>query len=252
MIGIIGGSGLDKAELLKKSRTKKVKTPFGKTAAPIRIGVLNGKKIALVSRHGFKHEYSPSVVPYQANVWALKKLGVTNVLASSACGSLREKIKPGDFVVPNQLIDFTKYRYQTFKDGHGLDAHTSFGEPFSPILNRSLVQSLRELGYQHHTNKTIVTIEGPRFSSRAESWMFRKLGADIINMTTSTEAILCRELGLCYSVLAMATDYDSWKTNREPVTYEEILQIMTKNGGKALQVFLKTILRIPHTEPCHG
>ena len=250
MIGIIGGTGLEKPGALKESKTKNVKTPYGKTAAPIRIGTLNGKKVALVSRHGFKHEFSPSVVPYQANVWAIKKLGITNVLATSTCGSLREKIKPGDLVVPNQVIDFTKYRLQTYKNGKGLDAHTSFGEPFSQVLNQALLQSLKELGYRHHANKTVVTIEGPRFSSRAESLMYRKLGADIINMTTSTEAILCRELGICYSVLAIPTDYDCWKTDREPVTAEEILKVMAKNSQRILNVLLKTVPKINSEKHC--
>jgi 5'-methylthioadenosine phosphorylase len=250
MIGIIGGTGLEKPEILKKNKTQTVNTPYGKPAAPIRIGVLNGKKVALVSRHGFHHEFSPSVIPYQANIWALKELGVTNVLATSTCGSLREKIHPSDFIVPNQVIDFTKYRLQTYKDGRGLDAHTSFGDPFSESLNQALLKSLKELKYRHHSNKTVVTIEGPRFASRAESFMYRKLGADIINMTTSTEAILCRELGICYSVLAIATDYDCWKTDREPVTDQEIIQVMAKNSQRVLKVLLQTIPKINSEKHC--
>lgn len=250
MIGIIGGTGLEKPEILKESELKTFSTPHGKPAAPIRIGLLNGKKVALVSRHGFEHEFSPSIVPYRANIWALKELGVTKVLAASACGSLREEIKPGDFVVPNQLIDFTKNRPHSFKHDKGLDAHTPFGEPFSHSINQCLLQSLQELGFRHHANKTVVTIEGPRFSSRAESNMFRQWGADIINMTTATEATLAKEMDLEYGIVAMATDYDNWKTDREPVTYEEVLEIMRQNSHNALQVFLKTIPKIENQKPC--
>lgn len=250
MIGIIGGSGLEKPELLEETETKIVSTPFGAPAAPIRIGMLRGKKIALLSRHGFKHEFSPSIVPYQANIWALKELGVTRVLAASACGSLREEIAPGDFVVPAHLIDFTKRRSNTFLDNAGLNAHTPFGDPFCKAQNKLLAESLKELGFRHHSEKTVVTIEGPRFSTRAESQMFRQWGADIVNMTTATEAILAREAGLCYSVLAMATDYDSWKAEREPVTYEQVLKIMAQNADRALSAFLQTIPKINSQEKC--
>lgn len=250
MIGIIGGSGLENPDILKESELVSLETPFGKTAAPIRIGNLRGKKVALVSRHGFSHEFSPSIVPYRAHIWALKELGVRQILAASACGSLREEIAPGDFVVPGHLIDFTKRRQNTFLDNAGLQAHTAFGDPFCNPLNEWLTQSIRELGFRFHPAKTVISIEGPRFSTRAESLMFRQWGADIINMTTATEAILAREAGLCYSTLAMATDYDSWKTSQSPVTYEDVLKTMRENAHKAVQVFLQAIPRIIPVENC--
>ncbi|MBU0635757.1 S-methyl-5'-thioadenosine phosphorylase [Candidatus Micrarchaeota archaeon] len=247
MIGIIGGSGLEKPDFLKESETKKVSTPFGKTAAPIQLGKVEGIPVALVSRHGFEHEYSPSIVPYQANIWALKELGVKHVLAASACGSLREEIKPSDFVIPTQFIDFTKRRKNTFLDDKGVQAHTPFADPFCAKQNKALLESIQELGLKGYENKTVVTIEGPRFSTRAESNMFRQWGADIINMTTATEASLAKEIGLCYSVLAMATDFDCWKTDHPPVTYEAVLKIMEQNARNALKVFQHAIPKIKKT-----
>lgn len=244
MIGIIGGSGLEKPGLLQNPELVNLATPYGKTAAPLLTGKLNGIPIAIASRHGFEHEFIPTFVPYKANLWALKKLGVTAILAASACGSLREEIRPGDFVIPNQLIDFTKQRSNTSLQDHSLNAHTPFGEPFCPALNQLLSQSCQELGFTNHTNKTVITIEGPRFSTRAESQLFRQWNCDIINMTTSTEAALAREMNLCYGVLAMATDYDAWKTNQAPVTIEEVLAVMRQNADRALHVFSHTISKI--------
>ncbi|MFH0955265.1 MAG: S-methyl-5'-thioadenosine phosphorylase [Candidatus Micrarchaeota archaeon] len=244
MIGIIGGSGLEKPEFLKQSEKKEFKTPFGKTSAPITVGKIGKTEVAVLSRHGYRHEYTPSKVPYLANLWALKELGITHILAASACGSLREEIRPGDFVVPSQVIDFSKHRPHSFNHEKGINCHTPFGEPFSKKLNRLLEESLAEKKFRFHSDKTVVTIEGPRFSSRAESNMFRNWECDIINMTTATEATLAKELEIEYSVLATATDYDSWKTDCTPVTYKEVLEIMKQNAGKAIDVFLQTIPKI--------
>jgi len=247
MIGIIGGSGLENPEILKNAREIKLKTPFGKHS-PITVGEISGKKIALLSRHGKKHELSPSNVNYRANIWALRKLGCKHVLASSACGSLREEIKPGDFVLPNQFIDRTFKRQNTFFDKEGKVVHLPMAEPFCPKLRKLIFDEAKKLGYKIHLDKTVITIEGPRFSTKAESKLFRSWNADVINMTTIPEAVLAREAGLCYQVIAMSTDYDCFLEDKPAVTIAEVLKVMKENSDKVKELFLAIIPKIKHED----
>jgi 5'-methylthioadenosine phosphorylase len=241
-IGIIGGSGLDDPGLMKNVREKKVKTPYGFPSSPLTIGKINGRDTVILARHGRNHSIYPTGVNYRANINALKREGCTHILATTAVGSLREKIKPGDLVFVDQFIDFTKHRPLTFHDEKVI--HTPMSEPFCKNLRSLLIGSARELKLKHHKAGTVVTIEGPRFSTRAESHMFRKLGADVINMSTVPEVILAREAGICYQTIAMSTDYDCWKEGEVPVTWEMILSIMNTNAGNVKKLLLKTIEKI--------
>jgi 5'-methylthioadenosine phosphorylase len=206
-IGIIGGSGIDDPKILKKARERNPKTPYGWPSSKLVTGQIDGVDVIVLARHGKNHSIMPTKVPFRANLWALKKIGVTHILATTACGSLREKIRPREFVFIDQFIDFTKHRNLTFHQDKVV--HTAMAEPFCPCLRKLLARTAEDLGILYHKKGTIITIEGPRFSTRAESHMFRGLGADIINMSTVPEVILARELGICYASIAMATDYDS-------------------------------------------
>jgi len=241
-VGIIGGSGMDDPKLMKNKREKKVKTPYGNPSSSLTVGNINGVDTVILARHGKKHSIYPTGVNYRANIHALKKEGCTHILATTAVGSLRAKIKPGDFVFIDQFIDFTKHRPLTFHDKKVI--HTPMSKPFCEGLRALLVSSAKELKLRHHKKGTIVTIEGPRFSTVAESHMFRLLGADVINMSTVPEVILAREVGLCYQSIAMSTDYDCWKEGEEPVTWEMILSIMNKNSENVKKILLKTISKL--------
>jgi 5'-methylthioadenosine phosphorylase len=245
-IGIIGGSGMDDPRLMKDIREKKVKTPYGSPSSPLTVGKIKGIDTVILARHGKNHSIYPTGVNFRANIHALKKEGCTHILATTAVGSLREKIRPGDLVFVDQFIDFTKHRPLTFHDEKVI--HTSMAEPFCKNLRSLLISSARKLKLRHHTKGTVVTIEGPRFSTRSESYMFRKLGADVINMSTVPEVILAREAGICYQTIAMSTDYDCWKEGEEPVTWEMILSIMSKNAENVKKLLLKTISKITNTE----
>jgi 5'-methylthioadenosine phosphorylase len=241
-IGIVGGSGMDDPRLMKDIREKTMKTPYGKPSSPLTIGKIDGVDTVILARHGKGHSIYPTGVNYRANLYALKKEGCTHVLATTAVGSLREKIKPGDLVFVDQFIDFTKHRPLTFHDEKVI--HTPMSEPFCSQLRSLLIDSARELKLRHHKKGTVVTIEGPRFSTKAESLMFRRFGADVINMSTVPEVILARELGLCYQTIAMSTDYDCWKEGEEPVTWEMILTIMKRNAENVKKLLLKTVAKI--------
>jgi len=241
-IGIIGGSGMDDPKLMRDKRERKVTTPYGSPTSPLTIGLIDGVETVILARHGKKHTIYPTGVNYRANVYALKKAGCTHILATTAVGSLREKIRPGDFVFLDQFIDFTKHRPLTFHVKKVV--HTPMSEPFCGGLRSALYSSAKELGLRSHPRGTIVTIEGPRFSTVAESHMFRKLGADVINMSTVPEIILAREAGICYQSIAMSTDYDCWKKDEEPVTWEMILSIMNKNADNVKKLLLRTISRM--------
>jgi 5'-methylthioadenosine phosphorylase len=245
-IGIIGGSGMDDPRLMKDIREKKVKTPYGSPSSPLTVGKIKGIDTVILARHGKNHSIYPTGVNFRANIHALKKEGCTHILATTAVGSLREKIRPGDLVFVDQFIDFTKHRPLTFHDEKVI--HTSMAEPFCKNLRSLLISSARKLKLRHHTKGTVVTIEGPRFSTISESYMFRKLGADVINMSTVPEVILAREAGICYQTIAMSTDYDCWKEGEEPVTWEMILSIMSKNAENVKKLLLKTISKITNTE----
>lgn len=247
-IGIIGGSGLDDPKLLSEQEEKDIETPYGKPSSKITCGKISGVDVCIIARHGKKHEIPPSLVNYRANIWALKHLGCTHILATSAVGSLREEIKPGNLVFPNQFIDFTKQRKSTFFDESGEFTHTPMSEPYDSKLREILCSICDELCFSYNKNKTIVTIEGPRFSTRAESHMFREWGADIINMSSCPEVILANEIGIPYQTIAMSTDYDCWKDNEEPVTFDMVMKRMHENSDKVKQLLLIAIPRIANND----
>jgi len=242
-IGIIGGSGMDDPRLLKDKKEKKVKTPYGSPSSLLTTGKINSVDVVILARHGRGHSIYPTGVNYRANVYSLKQEGCSHILATTAVGSLREKIKPGDLVFVDQFIDFTKQRSLTFHTKKQV-IHTPMAEPFCKDLRSLLVKAAKELKLRHHAKGTVVTIEGPRFSTKAESHMFRMMKADVINMSTVPEVILARELGLCYQSIAMSTDYDCWKEGEEPVTWEMILATMHKNSENVKQLLLTTIAKI--------
>jgi len=245
-IGIIGGSGLDNPDILKDSKDVKVDTPYGSPSSPLKIGKIENVDVILLARHGRDHTIPPSQVNFRANIWALKNSGATHIIATTACGSLREEIRRGDFVILDQFIDFTKQRKSTFyeKFEPGNPVHTPMSEPFSPYLREKLIEAAEELGFRYHSRGTVITIEGPRFSTKAESHMFRKWGADVINMSIATEAVLANEAGIPYGVVAMSTDYDCWKEDESPVTWEEVLKVFNENSEKAIKLLVKTIPKI--------
>ena len=246
-IGIIGGSGMDDPRLLKDKKEKKVKTPYGSPSSLLTTGKINSVDVVILARHGRGHSIYPTGVNYRANVYSLKQEGCSHILATTAVGSLREKIKPGDLVFVDQFIDFTKQRSLTFHTKKQV-IHTPMAEPFCKDLRSLLVKAAKELKLRHHAKGTVVTIEGPRFSTKAESHMFRMMKADVINMSTVPEVILARELGLCYQSIAMSTDYDCWKEGEEPVTWEMILATMHKNSENVKRLLLKTISKIINTD----
>ena len=244
-IAIIGGSGLDNPDILKNAVEKNIETTYGPASSTFLTGQIQGVEVVVLARHGRGHIIPPTQVPFRANIWALKEIGCTHILATTACGSLKEEIKPGDFVFLDQFIDFTKQRNMTFFESFKEKiVHTSMAEPFCPQLRGALIASAKELNIPHHQAGTAITIEGPRFSTRAESRFFKSLGADVINMSTLPEVILARELGMCYASIAMATDYDAWKINEAAVTWEMILNVMKDNAANVIKLLLKAIPKI--------
>ncbi|MBU1136907.1 S-methyl-5'-thioadenosine phosphorylase [Patescibacteria group bacterium] len=241
-IGIIGGSGLDDPQIIKGAKEIKIETPFGRPASNLITGQISGREVVILARHGKDHSIMPTRVPYQANIWALKEIGCSHILATTACGSLKEQIKPKDLVFPDQFIDFTKHRNLTFYEDKVV--HTSMADPFCPELRRLLIKTAKGLGFSHHAKGTMITIEGPRFSTRAESRLFKKFGADVINMSTVPEVILANEVGLRYATIAMATDYDAWKKGEKAVTWELILDRMKANAANVKKLLLETIPKI--------
>ncbi len=241
-IGIISGSGLDDPSLFDISQDISMTTPYGEPSSTLREGSIGGVPVVLMARHGRQHTIPPTQVNYRANMWALKEAGCTHVLASTAVGSLREEIERGDLVIPDQFIDFTRSRHLSYFDAFepGSPVHTAMADPFDASLRAALSLGLKELGYRFHDGGTVVTIEGPRFSTRAESRMFRSWGADIINMSIATEAIMANELGIPYAAVAMSTDYDSWKQD-DTVTWEAILEVAHANAEKVLELFRHVI-----------
>ncbi len=250
-IGIIGGSGLDDPKLLKNARESAVRTPYGSPSSKLTAGKINGTDVVILARHGKDHSIYPTGVNYRANIYALKKAGCTHILATTAVGSLRQEIKPGHLVFVDQFIDHTKHRPLTFHDEKVI--HTPMSEPFCANLRRILAKSAAGLKLRHHKTGTVITIEGPRFSTKAESHMFRAWGADVINMSTVPEVILAREAGICYQSIAMSTDYDCWKEGEEPVTWEMIVAIMNRNAENVKKLLLAAIGQINYTScACNG
>ena len=242
-IGIIGGSGLDDPEILEDVREVRVETPYGSPTSSLSCGSIEGVDVVILARHGKDHGIYPTGVNFRANVHALKEQGCTHVLASTAVGSLREEIAPGHLVFPDQFIDHTRKREVTFFHESEV-VHTPMAEPFCQNLISLLGECADELDLTSHSNRTVVTIEGPRFSTRAESRMFRSWGADVINMSTVPEAPLAREKGLHYAAIAMSTDYDCWHEDEESVTWEMIQETMSKNADAVIRLFLRVIPRV--------
>jgi len=242
-IGIIGGSGLYDPEILREVREIKIYTPYGEPSDKIVVGSLFGKKVAFLPRHGRGHRIPPHKINYRANIWALKSLGVNWIISVSAVGSLREEYKPGDLVIPDQFIDMTKKREYTFFES-GVVAHVSMAEPFCEHLRKILIEAGREVNYRLHDRGTYLCIEGPRFSTKAESRVWKEVfKADIIGMTLVPEVNLSCEAQICYATLALITDYDVWA--ERPVTAEEVTRTMKENIEKAKSILYKVIERIP-------
>ncbi len=239
-LGVIGGTGIYQMEGVTIQEKMEVTTPYGEPSSPIFIAEVAGKTIAFLARHGIGHQIPPSEINNRANIFALKKVGVKNVIAISACGSLREDYAPGDIVIPDQIVDFTKNRERTFFKT-GLVAHVSTADPFCPHLSQLLYESVVETGTKVHKVGALVTIEGPRFSTKAESNLFRSWGMSIIGMTTSPEVFLAREAEMCYAAFAHVTDYDVWHVHEESVTVEMILKVLKKNGQVANDSILNLV-----------
>jgi len=247
-IGIIGGSGIDDNLHLTQVNRIKVHTPYGAPSDLIISGKLHGREILALARHGANHRIMPSLVNYRANIWALKEMGVTHILATTACGSLREAIAPGHLVFIDQFIDRTTRRMQTFYEGQQI-CHIPMSEPFCPTLRAIFSKIAAESGIAHHNRGTMVTIEGPRFSTQAESRMFRMWGGDVINMSTVPEVVLAREAGICYAAIAMSTDYDCWHESKEAVTIDMIMKTMARNVEQVSRILPLAIAEITDA-PC--
>ena len=246
-IGIIGGTGVYDPSIFQGIKEVKIFTPYGSPSHHISVGQYDGKRIAFVPRHGRDHSIPPHKINYRANIYALEQLGVKRIISVSSVGSLRENLKPGEFVFPDQFIDRTKSRADTFYDGAQV-AHVSSADPFCPEIRKLLSQSAVKNSVSSHDAATYVCIEGPRFSSRAESKLFRQWDADIIGMTLYPEVILAREAELCYSCLAMVTDYDVWAD--KPVTAEEVTKVMKKNVENSKKLILDVITAMPKERKC--
>ena len=244
-IGIIGGTGIYNAELLDNSKSIKIFTPYGSTSDLITIGEYEGRSVAFIPRHGKGHTLPPHKVNSRANIWALHSLGVTRIIAPSAVGSLRDSYKPGDIVLPDQFLDITKQRDYTFYD-EGQVCHVSCADPFCNELRDIFVKVGKKLDYDVHERSTYICIEGPRFSTKAESKYFKDiLQGDIIGMTLIPECVLAREMEICYVSIATVTDYDVWYEN--PVSSKEILEVLTKNANKIKELLAKFIPSIPES-----
>jgi 5'-methylthioadenosine phosphorylase len=249
VLAIIGGSGLYDFPALQNVERIELETPFGKPSAPILQGTLEGKKVAFLARHGIGHIYNPSEVNYRANIYALKSLGVEQIISISACGSLREDFAPGQIVVPSQLFDYTHLRKRSFFED-GLVVHVSVADPFCPTLSTQLHQTLTSVGATAHQGGAMITIEGPRFSTKIESNTFRSWGLSLIGMTTSPEAFLAREAEICYAVMAHVTDYDVWHMSEESVNVDLVVKTLHKNTELAQQTIIKLISSLGEHKDC--
>lgn len=243
---VIGGSGLYSMPGLANTREWEIETPFGKPSAPVVTGTLEGQRIAFLARHGIGHHIMPSEVNYRANIFALKSLGVDRIVSVSACGSLREDLAPGDVVVPDQVFDHTSLRARTFF-GDGLVGHISVADPFCPDLSRRVTQAAQGSGATLHEGGTLITIEGPRFSTKSESHLFRTWGMSIIGMTACPEIFLAREAEICYATMAHVTDYDVWHVTEAPVTADMVIATLNRNTQLA-QDAIRLLARDIHME----
>jgi 5'-methylthioadenosine phosphorylase len=249
LIGIIGGSGFYQMPGFTDARPVEIDTPFGKPSDPPLVGKLGGREVAFIARHGKGHRYSPTNMPVRANIFALKTLGVTHLISVSAVGSMREEIEPLHMVVPNQLFDRTHLRPRTFFDD-GPVVHVSFADPYCPDLRESLTEAADSVGAVVHRGGTYICIEGPQFSTRAESEIFRSWGVSVIGMTALPEARLAREAEMCYATLAMATDYDVWHPQHDDVTVEVVVRTLNANVQRAKDAVAALIPAIAGTRTC--
>ncbi len=249
-IAIIGGSGLYNMSDLQEPKEYVLETPFGIPSAPIVIGSMEGHRVAFLARHGLGHHLTPTEVPYRANIYALKSLGVDRILSISACGSLREEYAPGHIVIPDQLYDSTRNRPSSFF-GEGLVGHISVADPFCEDLSSQLEKAVKATGAQVHRGGAFITIEGPRFSTRAESNVYRAWGMSLIGMTTSPEAFLAREAEICYAVMAHVTDYDVWRVSEAPVTVDMVIQTLNNNTQLVEEAVRKLVANLNSTRSCN-
>lgn len=249
ILAVIGGSGLYNMPGLQDVRTVEVDTPFGKPSSPITFGSLKGKPIAFLARHGIGHFITPGEVNYRANIYALKSLGVNKVVSISACGSLRADYAPGHIVIPDQVFDFTHQRERTFF-GDGVVAHISVADPFCAELSEMVHQAVLAQSAIAHRGGTVITIEGPRFSTKAESNAYRTWGMSIIGMTASPEVFLAREAEMCYTTMAHVTDYDVWHVSEEPVTVERVIRVLHHNTEIAQQAIQTLVEQLPVDHVC--
>lgn len=250
-IGVIGGSGLYEMEGLIDVRPVTVETPFGAPSDDFMTGSLDGVRMIFLPRHGRGHRLLPSEINYRANIWGMKKLGVERIISVSAVGSLKEAIEPGHIVIPDQYIDRTRgYRRDTFF-GEGIVAHVGFADPVCHCLSETLYQAAQQAGATTHKGGTYICMEGPAFSTRAESYLYRSMGGDVIGMTNLTEAKLAREAEICYGVIALSTDYDCWHDTHEDVTVDAILEIVHKNVTLAKAIIRQAGRILPDQRRCH-
>lgn len=248
-LAILGGSGLYDMTGLTDTTENDLETPFGKPSAPIIIGTLEGKRIAFLARHGIGHHIMPTDIPYRANIYALKALGVERIISINACGSLRDDYAPGSIVIPDQIFDNTRGRARTFF-GEGLVAHIGTADPFCPELSAVLKTAATGTGATVHNGGAFIVIEGPSFSTKAESNVFRSWGMSIIGMTAAPEAFLAREAEMCYAVMAHVTDYDVWHVSEEPVTVEMVIQTLQKNTEAAQAAISRLAASLPEELSC--
>lgn len=246
-IGIFGGTGIYDSGILEDAKEISIDTPYGKPSDSITVGIFKGRKIAFLPRHGKKHAIPPHMINYKANIWAFKELGITRIIAPSAVGSLKEEIEPGHFALPTQFLDFTKSREGSFSE-NGRVIHISVADPFCPELQTSILKVVKEQNFHIHKDCTYVCIEGPRFSTKAESKFYRSTGAGIIGMTLVPECQLAREAQMCYASISTVTDYDVWA--EKPVTAKEVLETLSKNVERTKRVLTDLINQIPKTRSC--
>jgi len=248
-LAILGGSGLYSMTGLTDTTEYDLETPFGKTSAPIVVGTLDGKRVAFLARHGIGHHIMPTEVPYRANIYALKAIGAERIVGINACGSLREDYAPGQIVIPDQIFDNTRDRARTFF-GEGLVAHAGTADPFCPVLSAGLETAVKGTEAKVHRGGTFIVIEGPRFSTKAESNVYRSWGMSIVGMTVAPEAFLAREAEMCYAVMAHVTDYDVWHISEAPVTVEIVLQTLNKNTQAAQEAIRQLVNSLPEERTC--
>jgi 5'-methylthioadenosine phosphorylase len=246
-IGVFGGSGF--YSLLEDAREVTVETPYGAPSDRVALGTIAGKRVAFLPRHGKDHRFPPQSINYRANLWAMKDLGVTRIIAPTACGSLKPSVAPGDMVVADQFVDRTSGRKDTFYDGP-ITTHISVADPYCPQLRPIAIDALKSIGVKTHEKGTIVVIQGPRFSTRAESEWFQQAGWEVINMTQYPECSLARELEICYVNISLITDYDAGMEGVAPVSHEEVIKVFSSNNERVKQAIFKIVEAIPEERTC--